>query len=139
MSTESHKSAVRRYCEELFTDGRLEVADDVLADSFIFNGPFGTIRGRDEFKRFVTMLREAFDDFRMTDELDIAEDDMVASRFVMSGTHNGNYHGIPGTGNPMSVSGIDIFRFSGGKISEVRAVIDSLKMMQQLGVVAVQG
>ncbi|MFZ5434476.1 MAG: ester cyclase [Calditrichota bacterium] len=139
MSTESHKTAVRRYCEELFTHGRLEVIDEVLTDTFVFNGPFGRLHGPEEFKRFVIMLRDAFEDFRMTDELDIAEGDLVASRFVMSGRHRGNYHGIPGTGNPMFVHGIDIFRFEGSKIAEVSAVIDSLKMMQQLGVVAVQG
>ncbi|MBU0508942.1 ester cyclase [bacterium] len=138
MSLESNKRAVHRYCEELFTAGKLDVADELLTDDIIFSGPFGTVRGREELKRFVAMLRQAFADFRMSDELNIAEENRVASLFTMSGLHRGDYHGIPATGNSMSVRGIDIFRFSGDRIAEIVAVIDSLMLMQQLGIVAVQ-
>lgn len=136
MSVESHKAVVRRYCEELFTGGKLEVADEILSDSFVFNGPFGTIRSRAEFKQFAAMMHVAFNDFHMTVDFSIAEGDRVASRFTMYGTHHGNYHGIPATGQPIAVPGINIFRFENDHIVEVGAVIDSLKMMQQIGMVA---
>ena len=139
MTMESNKATVRRYCEELFTGGKLDLADEILTENFTFFGPFGTIRSRAEFKQFAAMMHVSFQDFRMAMEYSIAEDDRVASRFVMYGTHSGMYHGIPATGQTIAVPGINIFRFEGDRIAEVNALIDSLKMMQQIGIVASRG
>jgi len=119
----------------LFSGGQLNVADEILSDDFVFNGPFGAIHSRAEFKQFAAMMHVAFNHFRMAVDVSIAEGDCVASRFTMYGTHHGNYHGVPATGHTIAVPGINIFRFKNERIVEVGAVIDSLKMMTQLGVV----
>jgi steroid delta-isomerase-like uncharacterized protein len=135
ISIETRKKAARRYCEELFTKGDLRVADEILSEDVTFQGPFGRVKGRNAFKQFVTTLRDAFYDFHMTVDFEIAEGDYVASHFMMYGTHRGDYHGIPATGLPIAVPGIDIFKFAGEQIVDVSAVIDSLKIFQQLGAV----
>jgi predicted ester cyclase len=65
----------------------------------------------------------------------IAEDDRVAGRFTFSGTHRGEFNGIPPTNRSFSVEGVDIYRFEGGKIAEAWSSFDSLGMLQQLGVI----
>ena len=65
----------------------------------------------------------------------IAEGDKVAVRFTLRGTHGGDLMGIPPTGKPVAVTGIDINRIADGKIAERWANFDALGLMQQLGVI----
>ena len=92
-------------------------------------------RGPEDVKRFMGEFRSAFPDFHTTIEDQIAEGDRVATRWTMRGTHEGEFRGIPATGNQISVTGIGIFRFSDGKVVESWDNFDQLGMMQQLGVV----
>jgi predicted ester cyclase len=59
----------------------------------------------------------------------------VDVRFTLRGTHGGELMGVPSTGKPISVGGIDINRIAGGKIAERWAVLDRMGLMQQLGVI----
>ncbi len=63
----------------------------------------------------------------------IAEGDYAAMDWTWTGTHSGEFMGIPPTGKKVSVYGISIMRFSGGKMVEACSVRDSLDMMQQMG------
>jgi predicted ester cyclase len=70
----------------------------------------------------------------------IASGDKAVARLRVSGTHMGDFAGIPATGNPVSVNNIDIFRFSeDGLACEHWGVVDQLAMMQQLGVIPTMG
>ena len=51
----------------------------------------------------------------------------------MRGTHQGEFAGIPATGNKLGTSGILIFRIENGKVAEIREEFDSVGFMQQLG------
>jgi predicted ester cyclase len=63
----------------------------------------------------------------------IAKGDKVIARFTCTGTHKGEYWGIPASGNKIEYDGIDIFHIKEGKIVEMREELDSLGLMQQLG------
>ena len=114
----------------------MELADEIF-DRYLAHQPDGSVleRGPEDVKRFVGEFRSAFPDFHTTIEDQIAEDDKVATRWTMRGTHEGEFRGIAPTGRQISVTGIGIFRFSEGKVVESWDNFDQLGMMQQLGVI----
>ena len=67
------------------------------------------------------------------------EENKVVARFTFSGTHQGEFQGIPATGKQFKVTGIDIYRIAGGKILEHWAQFDAIGMLQQLGVIPPMG
>jgi steroid delta-isomerase-like uncharacterized protein len=82
------------------------------------------------------MVFSAFPDVRLTIEDLIAEGDEVAERWTIRGTHRGDFMGVPATNKQVTVSGIDVYRYAGGKRVETWSQYDSLGMMQQLRPVA---
>jgi steroid delta-isomerase-like uncharacterized protein len=87
--------------------------------------------------RFIAEAHTAFPDLAVTPQDLIAEDDRVAVRWTASGTHLGEaaeLNGAPATGRRFSVSGVDIFRFAGGKVAERWHVEDTFELRRQLGV-----
>ncbi len=90
---------------------------------------------RDTLKHFVSAIFDAFSDFSITQEEVLAEGDRVTYRNTYSGTHTGEFMGIPATGKTVTVGSIGIARISGGKIVEEWESMDEMGMMQQLGVI----
>jgi steroid delta-isomerase-like uncharacterized protein len=134
---EANKAIVNRYFNEIMSQGRLEVIDELMAEDFIirisslhepFHGPEG-------MKQFVTGLRTAFPDIEFTVEEQIAEGDQVACRFTSISTHQGEFAGISPTGKQVKDHGTDIFRFVSGKIAEVWVSENALGLMQQIGAI----
>ncbi len=82
------------------------------------------------------MFESAFPDFRYEVEDVISEGDKMAVRDVFTGTHEGDFMGIPATGNHVTMEAIHIFRFENGRIAEHWVARDDLGMMRQLGVVS---
>jgi predicted ester cyclase len=64
----------------------------------------------------------------------IAEGDLLAGQFTMTGTHRGELFGVPATDKPVRIEGVDIMRFASGKAVEHWGFWDSMKLLQQLGV-----
>lgn len=137
--SEHHKTLAQRYFEELWSRGDLAVADEILSPDFCFHGPGVSIHGAESFKQFVAMFRTSFPDLTFSDQEYIAEGDRVASCFTMSGTQPSTFQGIPPTGYQVTVPGMHVFHITGGKIAEVRVSMDTLGMLQQLGVLPEPG
>jgi len=136
MPTEENKALMRRFYEEI-SKGNLAVVDELVAADLIEHSPFvpGQAPGRQGTLDLFTMIRAAFPDLRVTVEDMVAEGDKVVARGTFSGTHKGEFMGIAPTGKQMTVGLIEILRIAGGKMVEHWNVVDSLGMMQQLGVV----
>jgi steroid delta-isomerase-like uncharacterized protein len=83
---------------------------------------------------WATLLR-AYADLHVTVEDLIAEGDKVVCRNVVTGTHRGEYMGLPPTGKSVNYREIFIFRFAGGRIAETWGVVDVLAQMRQLGAI----
>ncbi len=133
--TEDNKSIMRRAYDEILNEGNIDVADEVIAEDMTEHEQFpGLEPGREGFKGFVRMFREAFPDLQVTVEDMIAEDDRVAARVTMRGTHQGVFLGIDPTGNQIEVPVVDIVRFADGMAVEHWGVTDNMAMMVQLGV-----
>jgi len=141
MSTDENKALSRRIVEEIFNRGNLGLIDEIMAPDFVEHEelPPGVPRDREGVKQLSSALRSAFPDFKATIDDILAEDDKVVIRQTWSGTQKGDFMGIPPTGKSVSFGVIDIIRFSGGKVVEHWGLMDSMSMMQQLGVIPEPG
>jgi steroid delta-isomerase-like uncharacterized protein len=141
--SEENKALVRRYFEEIWDKGNLELVDELFTTNFVRHGPTGTegeVRGLEGFKGVVSMYRSAFPDLQVPIEDLIAEGDRVVTRWRARGTHQGETEDLgPPTGNQASVTGIIVDRISGGKIEEEWVDYDTLHLMQQIGGVSQPG
>ena len=134
--TEENKAIARREYEEIWNQGKLDVADEILDASYAPRGLGVELPpGPEGFKPFVSMYRSAFPDIHFTIEDQIAEGDKVVLRWTARATHKGELMGIPATGKQIEVTGIDITQHVGGKIVASWNNWDALGMMEQLGVV----
>jgi steroid delta-isomerase-like uncharacterized protein len=137
--TENNKEIVRRFVKEVWNEGKLDVADEVLAANYIEHPSTPNDakkeepHGPDVMKRFVQMFRGAFPDMIFTIEHMVAEDDKVAIHLVGRGTHEGELHGLPPTGKRVTIGGAAIHRIEGNKIVETYQVVDRLSLREQLG------
>jgi steroid delta-isomerase-like uncharacterized protein len=135
MSVEQNRAVVRRFVDEVLSTGNLSVADELLAPDFALHGFPGIPPTREGFDRILTAFRAAFPDWRDTVDDMVAEGDQVVIRLAGSGTHQGEFMGIPATGKRVTIGGMAIYRLRGGRIVEDRVQLDMLGMLQQLGVV----
>jgi len=136
MPAEENKALVRRWIEEAFNRGNVNIVSELFATNYVNHDPGtpGLSQGPEGAKQFVTRYRSAFPDARITIEEMFAEGDKVVTRWTASGTQRGSLPGIPATGKQSTVSGITISRIMGGKIAEDYLNWDTLGMLQQLGV-----
>jgi steroid delta-isomerase-like uncharacterized protein len=132
--SERNKELVRRCIEQALNTGNLNVVDEVLANDYVYREPtVGERRGREGFKQLITMYRTAFPDVRLTVEQQIAEGDLVVTRWTARGTHRGELFGTAPTNKQVTVQGIVISRISNGKIVEEVESYDALGMLRQIG------
>ncbi len=83
----------------------------------------------------MSLYHGAFPDTQITVEDQIAEGDLVVTRWTARGTHQGELMGVPPSSNRATVEGITINRIADGKIAESWANYDALGMMQQIGAI----
>jgi predicted ester cyclase len=134
MSTDQNKALYRRFIQEVFNEGHLEVVDELLSASYVdHDTPPGMPRGAEGLKRIVSMFRSAFPDLKITIEDLIAEGDKICARTTMRGTHLGALFGIAPTGKTVAVSGLIMDRFAGGRLAESWVRNDVMGLMNQLG------
>lgn len=138
MSIEENKAIIYRVTDEAWVKGNMAAIDEFCSAELTHNMS-GYAPGREGVKQMVTMTRTALPDVRAILDDVIAEGDKVVARWTMSGTHQGSMHGVPPTGNRVTVPGITIFRFANGKIVERWDHWDTLGLMQQLGVIPTPG
>jgi steroid delta-isomerase-like uncharacterized protein len=138
MSAEENNALARRSWEivtETNLDTLEEALKEVYADTFVMHEPDEDVRGIEGLTQFVSTIRSALPDLRVTLEDDITEGDKVVSRWRAQGTHQGELMGIAPTGNEVRVTGITIHRIEDGKIVEEWENWDALGLMQQIGAV----
>ena len=135
MSTEQNKALVRQLVEEVINQGNISMIDELAIPDFVEHEelPPGIPPGREAPKALFSMLLNAFPDFYATIEHLIAEGDQVVLHMTWTGTQEGEFMGIPPTGNRISIGVIDIIRVADGMLVEHWGVMDQATMMQQLG------
>lgn len=134
-----NKDIGRRILLEIWSQGRLELVDQLYSDDYVDHVNRGpepeTVRGTEGMKAAVTMFRKAFPDLQYTVEETMAERDLVMTRFSANGTHQGEFMGAPPSGKRVTYTGIDINRIVDGRIVESWVQYDALGLLEQLGLV----
>jgi steroid delta-isomerase-like uncharacterized protein len=134
--TAQNLATIDRWFAEGINQGNLDSLGDLFTRDVTAHEPFGEFHGIDEGpKRSVEALRSAFPDFHITVEERVADGDRVAVRWSATGTHDGDFMGIPPTGKKISLNAIYIYRFENARIAEVWASPDALGLLQQLGAI----
>jgi steroid delta-isomerase-like uncharacterized protein len=126
---------VRDFVDEVITRGNIEAAVKYVWEDVIEQVPLpGQGPGLEGLKDILRAMRTGFPDIVFSILEQIAEQDKVASRFEWSGTHKGEFLGIPATGRPVRVWGIVIDRLEDGRIKDTRILMDTVGLLGQLGV-----
>jgi steroid delta-isomerase-like uncharacterized protein len=135
VSIESNKELVRRFYDEVWSKGNVDFCYEVFAEDYVRHDlrPGNPPPGPGGMKQIAADFRAAFPDLAMKPDLIVGEGDLVAARWTMWGTNTGAWGGVPPTGKPTRISGVNIFRILNGRVVEIWNHRDDLGMMQQLG------
>lgn len=139
MSIEANKKTVARFYERVLNGGDLGALEQLATPDYEEHDPLpGQGTGRDGLRDRVQAIASAFGQ-RFTVEDVIAEGDRVVVRWTGSGTHVGEFMGIPATGRSFTIAGIDVYRVADTKMAEHWHVVDQFALLQQLGLLPQQG
>lgn len=137
MSLDENKALFRRWFEDVVNANDYAVVDELLAPNYRAHFPGAPEPiDRDGHKGMVETFAAAFPDWEEEIQDVIAEDDRVVLRVTAGGTHQGEFQGIPPTGDTVTITGIGIARIEDGQIVESWWDFDALGLMQQLGAIA---
>jgi steroid delta-isomerase-like uncharacterized protein len=138
MSSEANKAIVARFYETALNAGDVTVLDELATPDYEEHDPLpGQGTGLEGLRDRVRTIVEAFGQHFTVEDM-IAEGDRVVARWTGSGTHVGEFMGIPPTGKSFTISGIDIYRMAEGKMAEHWHVVDQLALLGQLGLLPEQ-
>jgi steroid delta-isomerase-like uncharacterized protein len=135
----SNKAAFRRFQDAMNTgDAELvsQAIDEVFAPDVKQHTPFEATGAQTLKEMVFARLYRAFPDLHITVEDVIAEGDKVVERDTVTGTHQGEYMGLPPTGKSVAYHEIFIMRFVNGRIAEIWGVVDVFSLMKQLGMIS---
>jgi predicted ester cyclase len=138
----SNKATVRRFHDAANSGDRELISrtiDELVEPDALIRTPLPLeATGAQLLKEVFARLLRAYPDLHITAEDLIEEGDKIVSRNTVTGTHQGEYMGIPPTGKSITYDEIFIARFAGGRIAETWGVVDVLSQMKQLGVIPAQ-
>lgn len=135
MSVKENKALVLRVYDEAINQKSIDAFDEFVSEDAVEHEemPGLPTRGPAAPKAAFTMFFAAFPDLAMEVDEVIAEGDKVAVRCTMTGTHEGEFMGIPPTNKSFAVQVIDMFEVGGGQITAHWGTTDQAAMMEQLG------
>jgi len=119
---EKNEALALRYHNDIFQNGKLEVADEILSPNFVLHNPVlpGDLRnGPEGAKKYASAIITAVPDRKLVHDDILTKGDKVLIRWTNSGTNTGPLFGNPPTGKPYVATGFDLFRISNGKIMEM--------------------
>ena len=129
-----NKLILRRFFEELFNQGNLAAADEIVSETYVnHNAVPGEAPGRAGLTQFIAYTRSAFRDLNFTITDQIAEGGKVTTRWTATGIHQGAFAGVPATGKAVAITAINIHRVNNGQIQEGWLNWDALGFLQQVG------
>lgn len=136
MTSDQNEAVAHRWHLEMCQEGKTALADQILTPDVIIHGNGQEFKGVDAAKQIAPSFKTAFSDLRITHHEAVTSGDRVAILWTADGTHDGDYLGVPASGQRVHFEGIDLYHLQDGKIAEMWIEFDNLGMMQQLGLVS---
>lgn len=134
---------VHSWFEELFNDAELPVADEILAADVEYHGPRSLtprdVTGPEDIKEYVETYKSAFPDLTYTVEESLKTEEGIVVRWSMTGTQQGDLFEMESSGAAFAEDGINVFSIDSGRITSIRSEWDTLKMVEELGIVSANG
>jgi steroid delta-isomerase-like uncharacterized protein len=135
---EKNKDFIKVYTEDFWNKHNVAAFEKYFNSDFIVHFAEGDMNA-EQYKGLCQAYFAAFPDLNITIDDVIGEGNKVVKIWTANSTHKGDFMGIPATGKPIVVKGIEMFRIADGKIAELWASMDNLGMLQQLGVIPPMG
>lgn len=133
-TTEEDNQAIVMAWYDAIDAGDVEAFDDVLAPVVVQHAAdFADAQGIEDVKTNFAPFIAAFPDIHHEIDQVVTDDDFVAVRAIGQGTHQGDFSGIPATGNEVTWSSLAIYRIECGKIAEHWSEVDAIGRLRQLG------
>lgn len=129
-SGERNKAAVRA-CFENASQGNFDALDDIVTGDYVLHPE--EIHGADGLKTMAQRYREALGGLRVTVDQQFTEGDYVATRYTITGTHDGDLMGAPPSGKRVAFTGITISRCESGRVAEEWEITDLAGLLGQIG------
>lgn len=137
--TATNKAIFTRFCDAMNSGDEKVISatiDELVEPDAVIRTPLPiAATGAQALKEVFAQLHRAYPDLHVAIEDMIAEGDRVVARNSVTGTHRGEYMGLPPTGRSVHYNEIFIFRFAGGRIAETWGVVDVIAQMKQLGLI----
>ena len=134
-NTAKNKQIASRYFEEVINQQKVELIPQLFAQEFVYYDLHDFSETKDKVSSFQEVMRgffKAFPDAHYTVKNMIAESDKVSAEIIVTGTHKGEFMGIPATNKPLKVSETYLFVIKNGKISESRRLVDFAAFFEQI-------
>ena len=131
-----YNKLVRRVVDQVWNRGNVDEIDELYSDDVTIYVPGAKFQGKDGFKQFLGMYREAFPDLEVELREVFTDGDAGVNRWRFRGTHKGPMMGLEPTGKSVSIEGMTLARHKKGKIYEEHFLWDRLDQLEQLGLSA---
>ena len=135
MSVEAQNHIVNQWIEAWNSQDLVAARDLLTPDYQRHDANLPDLDGAQAGVDFITMVLSGFPDVHLHPEHVIAQDELVAVRLTVRGTHQGPFMGVPPTGNEVTVEVMDVYRLAGDKIAEEWAVMNTMGLLQQIGAI----
>ncbi|WP_067904331.1 ester cyclase [Nocardia vaccinii] len=132
VSVDTNKEIIRRYIEIGWGQGDLNVIRQTVAFEMQRDVDGAISDGGRDVENVVKRFRGSFPDARTEVVECVAEDEMVVVRVLTTGTHRGEYLGVPATGRHVEFYAFDMFRLDNGRIVESCHAVDEAGLLRQL-------
>jgi len=140
MGADTTRSDAEEFVADAFTEtmseGNVDAIEEYFSESVAYHRSSGELAGRHELVDDVEMFHAAFPDLSATIRRIMSQGEKVSFIYTLSGTHEGEFEGIPPTQQEMEAKGAAIVHVADGEIDEYRIVYDNLGMLEELGVIA---
>lgn len=126
------KTIVNLYMNEFWSQGQLELKDELLTPDFVFASPSQAVEGSEAVVNYVSYLRTAFPDLHFTTHETIIEGDRAACIWTLHGTQATEFMGFPAQGQKVTLPGVSILHMSAGRLYRAQAFWDRQTLLEQL-------
>lgn len=139
MGQQENIAATQRFGEAV-NSGNFSAFHEVMAPTILDHDPAPDQgNGPEGFIKFFSAFRAAFPDLAVAVDHLVADDDNIAIAYTVTGTHEGDFLGVPATGRKISARGVQIARFQNGQMVERWGSSDQLGILQQIGADPISG